>query len=241
MLPGSTAGTIATQRLMDCFAERGFVVIRPAKPAVESIPPEIRTTAEPETDALCRYGASVGADIVIAGISRLSRTRSDRLSSIEGMQCDMDLQVIDVWKKTVVIRSAAHALGLHIDETSAALDAVDKAARQVAGRIIDTIYLHLRDRHEYNFDIAFMQPVSETDVRAFLEAFAAVVPDIAFSNLQQRTDGRHWAVAGTGTQPGAAVIQRVLADGIPGYSIDIAPAAEDTVRFTVTPAEGQRS
>jgi len=221
-------------RLRAFFAERGFTVIDPFEAAVSEAYETVSRNADPDPEAVSSFAARFNANVVVLGFSELNRVASRYLASLENIQCDVRVRVMDVRKKSQLVQAATHALGIHIDEASAAADAVDKAARRISEQIIDTIHTQMRSAREYTFKVTFGRPATEEEARSWLRAFQEAFPESSLIEAGSDPEGKLWTARIASPLQCAALVQKLYETGLEGYATDVVSVNNQVLELRVS-------
>ncbi len=216
------------------FIEKGAYVIDPSQIPESIYSEKIGQSSEPVIEEAIWLASRVGASLVVVGKSELTRVDAQKLSSLASIQCDMGVRVIDVHNGSIVVQAATYALGIHVDESSAALDAIDKASRHLSGQIMDTVYLTIRNRHEYVFELAFDKPVTDTEVRRWLDAFLTAFPEIEMTEVENNRKKQIWSVKLLSRIESADILQKMFETGCEGYQTEVVSVNDDVIKLMIS-------
>lgn len=225
------------QTLEKYFIEKGSQAVDPFQTPVNVFPESIGLSADPDVEAVCRFADRLGAHIVVLGKSELKRTEGQKLSSLVSIQCDMSAAAIDVRNRAVIVQAATYALGIHIDESFAAEDAIDKSCRRLSEQIIDKIYLKMRSMHEYIFRLTFNKSVDETEVKGWLDIFINNFPEIELIDIEKESEKQLWSVKLNSPIKGANILQKMFEVGFEGYETDVVSVNENVIELRVLPVK----
>lgn len=235
--PGS-ARYRSQDQLESNLRRKGAIILNPFDVSAPPVPYDaLGDTLTPDVASLSQYASLLGARIVIIGKAGLMRAVEKKLSSIESVQCDMSVQVIDVLKKASVIQTTTYALGMHIDESAAITDAIDKACGNISGQIIDTLYMQMRSVHDYAFTIRFAKPVLQEGFDTFVSAMKASFPQMEFLETRKIDEKEEWKIHVQTPHESAAVLQRLYEKGVAGHAVEVLTVEEQNISLKVSPAE----
>lgn len=222
------------QKLEKYFIEKGSCVVNPFDAPVNISSEEIGQSSEPDVEAVCKLASQFNAQIVVLGKSEIKRAEGQKLSSLESIQCDLSARVIDARNRYVIVQAATYALGIHIDEESAAVDAIEKACRHIAEQIIDKIYMQMKNMHEYLFKLTFDKPVSETEVREWFNAFKESFPENELIEIGSTREKNSWTAKLNSPIQGADILQKMFETGIKGYKTEVVSVDEKVIALKVS-------
>jgi hypothetical protein len=225
---------VVQQKLEKYFIEKGSYVVNPFDAPANISSEEIGQSSEPDVEAVCKLASQFNAQIVVLGKSELKRAKGQKLSSLESIQCDLSARVIDARNRYVIVQAATYALGIHIDEESAVVDAIEKACGHISEQIMDKIYMQMKNMHEYLFKLTFDKPVSETEVREWFNAFKEGFPENELIEIGSTREKNSWTAKLNSPIQGAAILQKMFETGIKGYKTEVVSVDEKVIALKVS-------
>lgn len=229
-----------TQHLTEThFRAQGARIVAVSPDGAEAIRARLLEGGAPEAEMLYRIADQARARILVVGRARLQRVTEDTLASIASVQCSIEATVVDAGRREMLLQTTTYALGTHTDETAAAAAAIDDAARNLTGGILERLYTQLRTRGEYSLQLTFAEPVAGPAVRQFLVSLQTALGEIAWDAPVAGDDARHWRVPARSTARSAALLQRLYEGGVPGYEITVAAVQGRSISLVVTPRPEQ--
>jgi len=125
-------------RMAELISEQGIGVVDAGTVPREAL---VMSQGEvyPERSALLEAARRAGAAFVVMGRAAVKPVVSPGGSTVAQVQCDIQAEVLDVRTNEMVLHSSASALGVHIDQESAAQDAIAKACSRIVEYILDRI------------------------------------------------------------------------------------------------------
>jgi hypothetical protein len=223
------------QTLEKKLIEKGVIIVNPLEASASILSEKIGQSSEPDIETVCQFGSQLNSRIVVIGKSLLKTVQEQKLSSLPNIQCDLNTRVIDVKHKSVIVQAATYALGIHINEASAAKDAIEKACTQMAEQIIDKIYYKIKNTHEYLFKLTFDKPVSETEVQAWLAALKNSFPEIEPIEIRSTEEKNRWSVKLNSPLESAVILQKMFETEIAGYTTEVKSINEEVIELKVSP------
>ena len=124
------------------------------------------------------------------------------------------------------------SLGIHVDENSAAMDAVEQSCRRISDQIIDKIYLQKRTPGQYDLRLSFDSPATDIDVKNWVEAFKQRFPEVESTEIILHND--MWTVKIAGPLKGGDLIQRLIEMGIQDYKTEIVSTQKNIIELKVS-------
>ena len=225
---------VVQQKLEKYFIEKGSYVVNPFDAPANISSEEIGQSSEPDVEAVCKLASQLNAQIVVLGKSELKRAKGQKFSSLESIQCDLSARVIDARNRYVIVQAATYALGIHIDEESAVVDAIEKACGHISEQIMDKIYMQMKNMHEYLFKLTFDKPVSETEVREWFNAFKEGFPENELIEIGSTREKNLWTAKLNSPIQGAAILQKMFETGIKGYKTEVVSVDEKVIALKVS-------
>lgn len=238
--PGSPAQATRTQHLTEThFRAQGARIVAVPPTVADTIRAQLLDGGTPDEELLYRIADQARARILVLGRARLQRVMEDALASIASVQCSIEATVVDAGRREMLLQTTTYALGSNTDETSAAAAAIDEAARNLTGGILERLYTQLRTRGEYSLQLAFAEPVAVPAVQQFLVSLQTALGEIAWDAPVAGDDPRHWRVPARSTARSAALLQRLYENDVPGYEITVAAIQGRSISIEVTPQPEQ--
>jgi hypothetical protein len=226
------------QKMEKRFIEKGSYVVNPFEIPVNVSSEQIGQSPEPDMEAVCRFASQFSAQIVVLGKAEIKRAKGRMRSSLASIQCDISARVIDVRNRYVVVQSATYALGIHIDEASAAMDAVEKACGYISGQIIDKIYLQMKNMREYLFKLTFDKPVSEAEAREWLNTLKKNFSEIELTEIDIKEKKNLWTAKLNSPVGSADILQKMFETQIEAGKTEVVSVNENVIELKIFEYKG---
>ena len=223
----------ALKSLEKYFIEKGVLVLDSAEIPSNIFSGVSDLSREQDKEEAIRIAAELNADVLVFGKSELNKVEGQKFSSLARVQSNMSATAIDVRSKSVIAHTTTYALGINVDETSAALDAVDKSSRHISEQITDRMFLNIRNTHKYLLNMAFDGLISEPKAKQWLELFNDIFPEIEITGAERTEKQKKWSVNLNTTIESAAIVQRILEIGIEGYTTEVISATESVIDLRI--------
>jgi len=233
--PSFTVRNRIQMQLARNFVEKGYTVINELQPPDSVSTEYVPQTPNPDLEAACRFASQFDADIVVLGKSALLHAERRNLSSIESIQCNIEAAAIDVQHKISVVQVATYKLGMNVDETSAAMEAIGKAAKHLSDQIAEKLNASTGNMREYLLKLRFPDVVADVDVRRLIQVFNKTFPEITPGAVEGEKE--LWTVTVNSPLSGAHILQSILEFGIEGYTIELVSTSDNVIEFNVSSVE----
>jgi hypothetical protein len=229
----SVSVNISQQKLERYFEEKGTQVLNPSQ-IYQQAKPEIDLQGfEPSSDNILRTGALAGADLVLIGKSDLRFAEGRQLTSLVSVQCDMSGRLIDVRTGAVVVQAATFSLGIHVDKSSATMDAVDKAAKQLCEQLLNKVYFNIRSMNEYKLELSFDKSSGEAEVRGWIDSFLKIFNEMEVLSVENDNLRHLWIVKIRTQVESADILQTVFETGCDGFQTDVVSVNDNIINLKI--------
>lgn len=225
----------AQQKLEKYFAEKGTGIVNPLEALNKSALQNIGQSPDPDAESACQAAAELGAHIVLIGKAVFTRVKPQPPSQGASIQCELSARALDVRSRSLIVQAATYALGTQADETSAALEAVEKACSRLTEQITDTLFQQTRNIHEYSIKLIFNKPVTEGEARESMNAFKSVLTGIELVEIAGGGDNAVWTAKVTSPAESAEALQKKFGSGVAGYVTRVMSVYGNVIEIRVTP------
>ena len=213
--------------------ERGIAVIDQEGIPVELLAPNADSVF-PDHEPVLTAARRAGADIAVLVRTDLKQTEALPESAFIQVQCDMIVEVLDVRTRELVLQTATNALGIHINQEAATLEAVAKACSRLAEQISDRTRTASSTSHAYSFRCTFPGARPESAAQDFFSLLRAALPEIIQLKVRPDTEANIRFADIISSVDGASLVQKTMRTQPGGYGLTLGMVEDTVINLTVT-------
>lgn len=231
MMQRGLLGDISSQ-MSSVFTKRGFEVIDPFEIGMDTLRELNLTDPEPDIQTACSAARDRGAKYLIIGTAELVKTEIQPSGPLLNIQCNIQARVFDTGTARALVHVSTHQPGTHIDERSAAHDAIMRTTDRFSEKVFERIYSHTMDTHHHTLIVHLPANAHDTASEMILNTLEMKLPELRVENIDRSETVLQFNTEGK--LSGADISEALLRTELDGFSFEFVSAKDTVLKFNFT-------